>query len=188
MSDNEQKHEKRESVADIVAQIRAAAYIQNADTPESVLRIAARIEAAWNREKAEIEAEALAVGGMVETLRRRGPTTEKSSAVGNAAAMREALEAILKEANTQYWNDNGIDITWLMEKAKAALAAPARNCDLYASATEALKAQDVAFNEDNFKNGECKLGCPGCDDGLINCEILWLFATAKERKGEGDGR
>jgi len=66
-----------------------------------------------------------------------------------------------------------------------ALSAPARNCDLYASATEALKAQDVAFNEDNFKNGECKLGCPGCDDGLIDCKILWLFATAKERKGPG---
>lgn len=41
----------KETVADIVAQIRAAAYIQNADTPESVLRLANRIEAAWKRER-----------------------------------------------------------------------------------------------------------------------------------------
>ena len=125
------------------------------------------------------------------------PTTEKSSAVGNAAAMREALVAVKKSIDGIGESSLDCDPTILMAsltqvcarlsaRIERALSAPARNCDLYASATEALKAQDVAFNEDNFKNGECKLGCPGCDDGLINCKILWLFATAKERKGEGD--
>lgn len=45
-----------ETLSDIVAQIRAAAYIQNADTPKSVLRIADRIEAAWRRNVVELNA------------------------------------------------------------------------------------------------------------------------------------
>ena len=47
--------QKQETIADIVAQIRAAAYIQNADTPRSVLYLADRIEAAWKREREELE-------------------------------------------------------------------------------------------------------------------------------------
>lgn len=78
MSDNEQKDENRETVADIVAQIRAAAYIQNADTTESVLRLADRIDAAWKRERAKVEADALEVGGIVEAARHKP--------VGNASA------------------------------------------------------------------------------------------------------
>lgn len=42
-----------ETLADIVAEIRAAAYIQNADNPQSVLRLADRIEAAVKREREE---------------------------------------------------------------------------------------------------------------------------------------
>ncbi len=43
-----------ETLADIVAEIRAAAYIQNADNPQSVLRLADRIEAAVKREREEL--------------------------------------------------------------------------------------------------------------------------------------
>lgn len=39
-----------ETIADIVREIRAAAYIQNADTPESVIAFADRIEVAAKRE------------------------------------------------------------------------------------------------------------------------------------------
>lgn len=94
----------------------------------------------------------------------------------------------MKERIIAAIHDGSLDCSEVLNKIEDALSAPARNCDLYASATEALKAQDVAFNEDNFKNGECKLGCPGCDDGLIDCKILWLFAPAEKRKGESDGR
>ena len=45
--------DKQETVADIVTQIRAAAYIQNADSPQSVLNLADRIEAAHKRELKE---------------------------------------------------------------------------------------------------------------------------------------
>lgn len=113
------------------------------------------------------------------------PTTEKSSAVGNAAAMREAL-IWMKERIIAAIQDGSLDCSEVLNKIEDALKKPARNCDIYATATEALKAQDVAFNEDNFKNGECKLGCPGCDDSVIDCKILWLFAPA-ERKGESNG-
>ena len=65
-----------ETISDIVAQIRAAAYIQNADTPQSVLRLADRIEAAAKREMSKI--------------------ASKNGAdfwtICNAAKLREALE------------------------------------------------------------------------------------------------
>ena len=110
-------------------------------------------------------------------------------------ALQDALKLCVKEMCNYCRNEaiaRGLELTCVdgcgaYKIAQAALSAPARNCDLYATATEALKAQDVAFNEDNFKNGECRLGCPGCDDGLIDCKILWLFARAAE-EGEGDGR
>ena len=67
--------------------------------------------------------------------------------------------------------------------AKAALAAPPRNCDKYATADEALKAQEQMFNDSNFANGECKLGCPECDNPRVGCKIAWLFAPATEQEG-----
>lgn len=42
-------NKSRETVADIVAQIRAVAYIQTAESPSSVLQLADRIEAAAKR-------------------------------------------------------------------------------------------------------------------------------------------
>lgn len=42
-------NEKHETIADIVAQIRAVAYIQTAESPSSVLQLADRIEAAAKR-------------------------------------------------------------------------------------------------------------------------------------------
>lgn len=185
---SESEHEKRETLADVVALMRRGTklpgYWRSCDLNKILAYHADRIEAAWKRERAEVEANALAVGGIVEAARHKP---------GNAAAMREALVAIQKLVQANIASDEFDDLEPLKEYVQirdicnAALSAPARNCDIYATATEAIKAQDVAFNEDNFKNGECRLGCPGCDDGLIDCKILWLFAPA-ERKGEGDGR
>ena len=44
-------NESKETIADIVAQLRAAAHIQNADSPRDVLKFADRIEAAAKRER-----------------------------------------------------------------------------------------------------------------------------------------
>ena len=94
MSDNEQKNENREKVADIVAEMRYGTIPKHRTDHELLAIYADRIEAAWKRERAKVEADALAVGGIVEAARRS--TAEKSSAVGNAAAMREALELAIK--------------------------------------------------------------------------------------------
>lgn len=87
-------NEKQESLADIVREMRnwwphdplKYPYPEEEDNKD-LCSFADRIEAAAKREKAETEADALNVGAVVAT-------TEKSSAVGNAAAMREALEAM----------------------------------------------------------------------------------------------
>lgn len=59
------------------------------------------------------------------------PTTEKSSSVGNAAAMRKAFDDILEKIDK--WRTDGLMEHWqysqLFDIADAALAAPLRNCD-----------------------------------------------------------
>ena len=45
---------RHETIADIVAALRAVAYIQTADSPRDVLEFADRIEAAHKREVAEL--------------------------------------------------------------------------------------------------------------------------------------
>ena len=126
------------------------------------------------------------------SLRRR--SGKETAMEGNQMKMREALvqcELFLGNVSRhghptlcigdQCTACNGVDE--LRGMVVRALSAPARNCDLYATAEEALKAQQAAFEESNFENGECKLGCPGCDDFPIKCEVRWLFAPA-EKGGE----
>ena len=208
----------KETVADIIAEMRMgnagdfpfAYMIVDPDTPEvidfttrkvveprkinircvTVSNLADRLEAAWKRQEQCYLDQIRDAVNMIGHER----FVAKHPPVGNAAAMRDALEnaySLLCEGIATEVDDelkHPFHLELACEKIQNALAEPARNCDLYATATEALKAQDVAFNEDNFKNGECRLGCPGCDDGLIDCKILWLFAPAAERKGDGDGR
>lgn len=53
-----------------------------------------RFDAAYKREKAAIEADALSAGGLVEAMRQKKATAEKSSAVGDASKLREALKQV----------------------------------------------------------------------------------------------
>ena len=156
-----------------------------------------RLEEAHKREVADSvrRGSHAATKAICDMLQRIGPLYDAES-VGNAAKMREALGKLRAEL----WNNTviaGKKKFTLYEIADAALAAPARNCDLYATAEEALKAQQAAFEESNFENGECKLGCPGCDDFPTKCEVRWLFAPADQgaqprrcdtqgKEGEGD--
>lgn len=90
-------------------------------------------------------------------------TTEKSSVVGNAAAMREALSEIVLltvKAGRSISCDVACGI--IASKAKHALKQPPRNCDRYATLPDALAAwRDVDPRE------------AGPFD-------LWLFAPATE--------
>lgn len=169
---------ENKSVNDIIAELRSVAFsikVHDAMMPEVydiLCGVAFRLEAAWKREKADAESDALAVGGIVEAAR----TTEKTSAVGNAAATREALVAIQKLVQANIAADEFDDLEPLKEYVQirdicnAALSAPARNCDLFATVSDARKA----FNEWLKHNTPISFGG-------------WLLRLAAERKGEGDG-
>lgn len=198
-SENEQ--EKRETLADIVAEMRrnGDAWCEDRSTNKTeclgliTLKYADRIEAAWRREKSEIEANALAVGGIVEAARHNEcgtPTTEKSSAVGNAAEMREALDEILERIDT--WRTDGSMEHWqysqLFDIADAALSAPARNCDKFVSQPEMSRAYEE-YRKSSMKNyGNGLTGrVPTVKQKPMTYDE-WLLAPAAERKGETDGR
>ena len=148
---------KQETIADIVADIRA----QNQGLPEDsyalsplvcdLLSFADRIEAAAKRER-EAGAEAAQVCGEIGEMIGREATREKSSRVGNAAKMRESLSdacyAMFNFLKTQ--NGGYEEMAKALDKAKAALAEPPRNCDRPECATT-KSAQDVWRKEDGGK-------------------------------------
>lgn len=90
----------------------------------------------------------------------REATSEKSSQVGNAAAMREALVMVKRLFDGRLmWQP---DIRKAHEAVDAALAKPPRNCDRPECATTNA-AQDVWRKEDGGKTAYYE----------------WLFAEAK---------
>ena len=144
--------ERHETVADIVTEMRKRAeevYVGQSGYPESwkdqmdygeIYELADRIEAANKREN---EA-----------------TIEKSSAVGNAAAMREALVMAKRLFDGRLmWQQ---DIRKAHEAVNAALSKPPRNCDRPECATTNA-AQDTWRKEDGGKTAYYE----------------WLFAEAK---------
>ena len=147
----------QETIADIVADIRA----QNQGLPEDsyalsplvcdLLSLADRIEAAAKRER-EAGAEAAQVCGEIGEMIGREATREKSSQVGNTSKMREALSdacyAMFNFLKTQ--NGGYGEMAKALDKAKAALAVPPRNCDRPECATT-KSAQDVWRKEDGGK-------------------------------------
>lgn len=89
--------------------------------------------------------------------------------LGNAAAMREALEKCRALAETIWQSKGGEDVSAEIAELKdlisTALAKPPRNCDRY-SHDEALSVW--AAEKENGKNG---------------CFDEWLFAPATEQEG-----
>ena len=165
------RNSKQETIADIVAALRAVAYIQTAESPRDVLEFANRIEAAAKRER-EAGAEAAQVCGEIGEMIGREATREKSSRVGNAAKMRNALSdacyAMFNFLKTQ--NGGYEEMAKALDKAKAALAEPARNCDRPECATT-KSAQDVWRKEDGGKTAYYE----------------WLLQQYKEGESEVDG-
>lgn len=143
-----------------------------------------RLDAAWKREREKYQREYDECARDYNNAQRKRSIAESELAdlkksVGNAAALMVAMKEIRDRAVGGV-HSGSVDCYEIIEIAEKAMAVPARNCDKYATANEALKAQQAAFDESNFENGECKLGCPGCDDFPIKCEVRWLFAPAKE--------
>lgn len=93
---------KQETIADIVAALRAVAYIQTAESPRDVLEFANRIEAAARRER-EAGAEAAQICGEIGEMIGREAACKQSvtdcNHLGNAAELRKEnarLRAALK--------------------------------------------------------------------------------------------
>lgn len=98
-------------------------------------------------------------------MMERESTSEKSSAVGNAAAMRETLlkaSIVLKEATHHHLTEEYINECRVL--LHSALSSPPRNCDAFSKAQVLEMLEDRSFSKEDT--------------------IEWLFAKAK---GETDG-
>ncbi len=110
-----------ETIADIVAQMREfghqAAVVDNERvSPECLLYYADRLDAALAREAALREDDQFAPH-----------YCGRLDAPGNAAAMRKALEFVSHMDDSPYTT---YDVLVAIQKARAALSAPVRNCDV----------------------------------------------------------
>ena len=140
-----------ETIAAILAEMRRDADILVFPnlTPDKLRTYASRIEAAADRER------------NAHTNDIHDALYKATGIPGNAAAMRAALVSV-KEKLSGWWE-------WLEveDAVEAALAAPARNCDRFATADEARKAFEAAHSRGIVRN-------------LYTEAFDWLFAPAKE--------
>jgi hypothetical protein len=109
---------------------------------------------------------------IAEEQRRKLATAENSSAVGDAAKLREALEymfILIDERHLVLECETTEEISGVQGKlaeARAVLAAPPRNCDVY-------------------DNESCRMAYHLRGDGLMTMQAFadWLFAPATEKEG-----
>lgn len=126
------------------------------------------------------------------------PTTEKTSAVGNMAAVRKALLYFVHDfasfrQDVEHGNLHMMQCMDFVKKfiplMEAALAAPPRNCDRFADETDAQieflnevwlisVTKETALERDRFENWT---------DEMKSAYAKWLLAPAKEQNGENDG-
>ena len=168
---------REEALADIVAEMRTRsrevkeAFGGRPDGVENMLDIwADRIEAAWKRqEKTYLDQirDAMNMWGHEKHIAEHA----QKPTVGNAAAMREALEKLIA-----YWDWNGFDAireSQLKDMARAALAVPRRNCDVGTpeEQTQRMHAQLCSKQKSCYElpSGE---HCPMYREG-IDCRLAW---------------
>ena len=155
-------NEKQETIADIVAAMRNEGHTGDASCLEwvgaKIRGYADRIEAAAKRER-EAGAEAAQVCGEIGEMIGMEAIREKSSRVGNAAKMREALSdacyAMFNFLKTQ--NGGYEEMAKALDKAKAALAATPRNCDI-GTALEQVSRHRIWCK----CGGDCAVSCKMC--------------------------
>lgn len=184
---------KQETIADIVREMRTIGRLDEKSTdkiPRTLQALglrtyADRIEAAAKREREAGAAAAQICGEVGEMVWREAArmsderTAEKYSAVGNAAAMREALEKVrfYLPYFLQYVSLHREDAAAggyyerIQEIVTAALSSPPRNCDRFATLDDARNA----FFADYVPDETCS---------SANAFAIWLF---DEAKGETDG-
>lgn len=195
---------KRETVEDIVEEMRDATMNGEFDDA-TVNEWADRIEAAWRRdeeravEHATRHSEAVARDNCRDCIHNPNgknyePVTD-SHAIGNAAAMREALEYMLDfDATDDAAMDDGLtDAERIMEyadhiaecqkKARAALSAPPRQCDVGTAEDQCERWMAFCGRYDD----DCT-GCP-CDDAncasYTKCFARWAQTPYEAEEGAG---
>ena len=103
--------------------------------------------------------------------REREATREYSSQVGNASAMREALESVRNWCLNRLFNSpHQVTVEGLLSVVNAALSAPPRNCDVGTP-----EEQSARFDAHCRKHMGC-LTCPLREkDGGVpkHCELAW---------------
>ena len=90
----------------------------------------------------------------------------------NIKAMREALKQIIDRINSLD-EDCGVDPVEIRDIARAALSAPPRNCDRFATAKDAFAELDKLCEKTTC--GYCRFRKY---EGF-ECMFAWLFAEAK---------
>ena len=156
--------EKQETIADIVSEMRNEGHTGDASCLEwigaKMQRYADRIEAAANhqfREATKMIPHEEAAATEMETT---APTAEKSSAVGDSEAMREALEFAEYELCAHGLFDAS-------KRMKSALSTPPRNCDVGTA-----DAQVSRYNKFCMQRAcsECPFYAAG---DLLACGVRW---------------
>lgn len=178
--------EQNETVADIVADMRKAVAPFRIGEDElthilcagEVELFAARIEAAAKRERIALVAEAEAAKDARNRMgvRLRLEFAEKCKAClnGNAAKLRDALEYISSRAEVGKHFDPPAELDAVVDAARAALAAPPRNCDVGTAEeqTRRHKAFCAAHYRANDIDAQCD-GCPASTPDETDCEFVW---------------
>lgn len=117
--------------------------------------------------------------------RLEAATQREREATGNSAALRKALG----ELRAELWNNtviSGKRKFKLYEIADAALAKPARNCDVYDNPYDAADAwpdQEMCAGR-RYQKGTCD----GCKYSPARCVAKWLYDVAKKKRGDESPR
>ena len=183
-------NERQETIADIVAEMRIGdlcAEDTSASRPEFIndflASYADRIEAAAKRER-EAGAEAAQICGEIGEMVGREATTEKSSAVDNAATVRGIAQEMLNTSMQEITADriNG----WASRLAAACeqsvtdcnqLGNTPRNCDVGTA-----EEQEERYEKFCYAHRSREKGCGDCPllDGGPCCELAWTQMPYEE--------
>lgn len=180
---------EQETVADVIAEMRDAANSADAWRADMAARVvmdyADRVEIAARRERdhavehATRHAEAVARDNCRDCVHN---PNGKNYEGGNAAAMREALEAMRNLAyEVQDMNREGdvktsMPTAWVIDIVSAALSKPPRNCDRFNTGDVKQDAQDAM----KAILDEGVAGFRGIAEYLLS-------PVCTEQKGEDDG-
>ena len=112
----------------------------------------------------------------VSKMETTTPTREKSSAVGNAAAMREALEKVRRVLHCAIVADilKGDDVNSAFNEVTAALSAPPRNCDVGTAEEQEKRFNSFCKTHLSGTRSICSAQCPcvGCRS-MFHCLTKW---------------